>query len=478
MIVAAISILLIALLVIISIVADSAARRTIAASAVSSFASTDYRVPLHARRTQRFALVAGILAVGTTGVLGLNIVAALGAALCTALICLHQLRATQTLATATRNQRYLRAMSEPKIATAQLAFHFSAVDLLHPDHVTAWEAALTETGLGWFVILRERHHLEAFRATGRAPAIYASSLTELANSLPQKARGVLYANNAQKNRKMLATFPRLTHVQLLHGDSDKPPSFSPLTKNYDRVFVAGQMAIDRYARHGVHIPKERFRIVGRPQVQALCAPELRAGTARRQVLYMPTWRGFFEDTQLSSLDRAARIVAQLPKGVDLRFKPHPMSYKDPQWPAFDRAIRTALAANGGQYCDAATPVFDLYNAADVLITDISSVMIDFLYTGKPFLTILPDRFEAQKAGDYPSLAAAYQVQPDLSDLAAQLELALGDDPMKPARAKVKAYAFGDIDQPPGAAFRAACHELLVAQDAAPVHMLHQYQRNQ
>ncbi|MEX0970326.1 MAG: CDP-glycerol glycerophosphotransferase family protein [Paracoccaceae bacterium] len=434
---------------------------------MSSDSGTDYRVPLYTKRIIRLTLVVSILAIGVSGN---STFVALGFAICAVLVRLHLLRITQIMAKASRGLRFRRAMLDPNIASARLAFHFSAVDLPRPDHVSAWEAALNETGLPWFVIVRECHHLDAFRANAGPPAIFVQSLTELANSVPPAVKAVFYANNAQKNRKMLAAFPQLTHVQLLHGDSDKPPSFSPLTKNYHRVFVAGQMAIDRYAHHGVHIPKDRFRIVGRPQVQALKPAARGVGAVRKQVLYMPTWRGFFEDTQLSSLDRAARIIASVPKasGVELTFKPHSMSYKDPHWPAFERVIRAALADCGGRYCATTAPVFDLYNVADVLITDISSVMIDFLYTGKPFLTVLPQGFAATQAGDYPSLAAAYQVQPDLADICAQLGHALGDDPMKTARAKVQAYAFGDIGQPPGAAFRAACHELLAPELVQPV----------
>jgi hypothetical protein len=38
---------------------------------------------------------------------------------------------------------------------------------------------------------------------------------------------------------------------------------------YDLIFTAGQAGIDRYARHGVSIPAEKFRIVGRPQVELI-----------------------------------------------------------------------------------------------------------------------------------------------------------------------------------------------------------------
>ena len=62
-------------------------------------------------------------------------------------------------------------------------------------------------------------------------------------------------------------FQHLTHIYLGHGDSDKPPSYNPTHAMYDQIFAAGPAAARRYAAHGVSIPAEKFRIVGRPQVR-------------------------------------------------------------------------------------------------------------------------------------------------------------------------------------------------------------------
>jgi len=287
--------------------------------------------------------------------------------------------------------------------------------------------------------------------------------------LPKSLKAVLFANNTQQNRQIMKKMPELRHVQMLHGDSDKPPSYSPLTKNYDRVFVAGQMAIDRYSRNGVHIPKDRFRIVGRPQVAAIIPSETKAPDGDvLQIVYMPTWRGFFEDTQFSSLDRADRIIETimaLPKKSHVIFKPHPLSYKDPEWPEFKKRIDAVLAkrsASGstGEFGSAEQAPFDLYNHADVLICDISSVMIDFLYANKPLVTVLPQRFKPEDRSNFPSLEACYNVSSDLNNLQTELEAAIGADPLVGERERVRASAFGDLDQPPGAAFQAACQELI------------------
>ena len=77
-----------------------------------------------------------------------------------------------------------------------------------------------------------------------------------------------YVNNAARNTHLVER-RELTHVWLNHGDSEKPACYNPVHAIYDLLFAAGQAGIDRYARHGVHIPLEKFRIVGRPQVEVI-----------------------------------------------------------------------------------------------------------------------------------------------------------------------------------------------------------------
>ena len=367
-----------------------------------------------------------------------------------------------------REGRLERVLKTPEFRKAPLALFFSAPDLNAPDHVRAWADELDQMGLPWFCMTAEIHHFAYFREQGRL-AVRIPNFTTSLYHLPDDLRAILYVNNAQPNRKVIKALPELKHTQLLHGDSDKPPSYSPLTKNYDRVFVAGQMAIDRYSRNDVHIPDDRFRIVGRPQVAAIVPSDAKKRDGDvLQIVYMPTWRGFFEDTQFSSLDRADQIletIMELPEKSHVIFKPHPLSYKDPDWPVFKKRIDTALAkraASGstGEISPSELTPFDLYNRADVLICDISSVMIDFLYANKPLLTVLPQRFKPEDRANFPSLEACYNVSSDLQNLQAQLEAAVGEDPLEDERARVRAEAFGDLDQEPGAAFKAACQGLV------------------
>ena len=99
---------------------------------------------------------------------------------------------------------------------------------------------------------------------------------------------------------------------------------------YDLIFAAGQAGIDRYARHGVHIPAEKFRIVGRPQVEQITRPATaRSPTiADPTVLYAPTWQGPFADSRVYSLPIGLQIVEQaLQPGARVIFRAHPFNYR-------------------------------------------------------------------------------------------------------------------------------------------------------
>lgn len=90
-------------------------------------------------------------------------------------------------------------------------------------------------------------------------------------------------------------------------------------------------------------------------------------------------------------------------------------------------------------------VYECFNQSNVLISDISSVVSDFIATGKPYLVTNPgglaeDDFRAK----FPSAAAAYLIGPDCAGLAGIGALAAGngDDPLAGERRQLKRYLLG------------------------------------
>lgn len=441
-----------------------------AETAVSTFEDTDYALPPVLSKVGTFsaAFFGAMLVLLLLAGVWIGVGVAVTLAFC--LLRYGVFVQHRTGAVLSSETRRSLALQKPEFAAARFAFFLSAPDLILPDHFNMWRDDLEALNLPWCAVFKEHKHLMAVRDTTDVPGIFVAQTGNFQSVLPPEVALVFYANNGQQNRRMIAAYPDKTHIQLLHGDSDKPPSYSPLTKNYDYVFVAGQMAIDRYARNGVDIPLSRFRIVGRPQVKAIEQAGKTAPTDKPCVVYMPTWRGFHADTQFSSLDRAQSLLETILSGeasVQVLFKPHPMSYKDPDWTRFEEQITAILTkersngSSGAFAADDAEP-FDLYNQADIMVTDISSVLIDFLYSEKPILVVEPAKFDQAQADNFPSLKASYVVGADLENLTEMFDAAMGPDPLGQLRQEIKAQAFGDVGRAPGEAFQQVCLELLDA----------------
>ena len=223
-------------------------------------------------------------------------------------------------------------------------------------------------------------------------------ITEFKNYLFLKyfgVKNVFYVNNSMKNTH-LVRYKEFNHVLILHGESDKFPSYNPVSKMYDLIFVAGEWAIDRYHKNLVAVPNRCFRIVGRPQVAKLtriggvsCFREGISGV----VLYCTTWRGYSGGA--STIDQAYKNIASLlSDGFRVVFRPHPKSFDN-----FDDKLEIdkieGLRGEFGEritvvdtkFSSKVVSIQENFNHADVLISDMSSLVADWLYTLKPYFVL-------------------------------------------------------------------------------------------
>jgi hypothetical protein len=225
---------------------------------------------------------------------------------------------------------------------------------------------------------------------------------------------------------------------------------------FDRIFVAGQAGIDRYAANGVHIPLDHFDIVGRPQVETIDVSTSRIGDRpddRKTVLYATTWFGLYTDANYCSLPSGERIVADLlDRGVRVIFRPHPYSTRDAASSRMVARIDQMLAEDAAKtgrahlFGPAATrelSVIDCVNAADAMIGDVSSVATDWLYSGKPFALTNPlgvddDAYETE----FPLARAAYVLDKSLDNIQPTLDKLLHTDPVAATRRLIRRYYLG------------------------------------
>ena len=144
--------------------------------------------------------------------------------------------------------------------------------------VTMWLPYLRRAGRRFVIITRDRVPAEVLADLTDVPVIESHRISDLDPMVVPSLRAAFYVNASSGNGAFVR-YHQLTHVYLGHGDSDKPPSYNPTHAMYDQVFAAGPAATRRYAAHGVRIPAEKFRVVGRPQAEDVQRTDRSIGAA-------------------------------------------------------------------------------------------------------------------------------------------------------------------------------------------------------
>lgn len=331
--------------------------------------------------------------------------------------------------------------------------------------VDTWLRTLELLDRPVLVLLRERAVFAALAPT-TLPVLCLPGAADVLNLTLPSARVALFAANVGKNIHLLRE-PDLMSVFIGHGDSDKTASFNPFTKVYDEVWVAGEAGRDRYRRAAVGIRDEQVVVVGRPQLDGLHQAEPRSADEGLTVLYAPTWEGWTEDPHHSSIATMGENIVQTllaSERVRVLFKPHPRTGSvDPAAArALDRivALLTTAGAPHAAVLDDRLSLYECFDAADALVSDVSSVVSDFLASEKPYFVAngagLPT---AEFRSTYASAAAAYVVGPGAAGLSEGLADLRGRDTMKAARREVRTYLLGSSDVPSLSRFRAAADAL-------------------
>jgi len=306
------------------------------------------------------------------------------------------------------------------------------------------------------VVLRDEATHQIVRTMSLLPAIHLPAFGELTEMYRLgNHKVVVYVNNSIKNFQSLVA-RSVVHVHVNHGESDKICMVSNQGKAYDQVFVAGEAAVERHRSHLIGFDPARLVTVGRPQLDLRPTPLLAPGP-RRTVLYAPTWEGGEPSNNYTSVDvmgpRVADAVLALP-GVRLVYKPHPRvaTSTTPAMVAAHAGIveRVEAAARrdpaAGHVVDTTSDILAVFPGCDAMITDVSSVGLDFLYlhADKPLLITDryadPDRLRVEA----PVSRCADVVLPgDVDGLTALLAARLEHDEHRADRAAMRLHYFGD-----------------------------------
>jgi hypothetical protein len=328
--------------------------------------------------------------------------------------------------------------------------------------VNMWLSTLEDLGRPAMVLLRQGDILSELEPTSLPVACVPSASDVMDLDLPS-LRLALYVGNVAENVHLWRN-GRLRHVFVGHGDSDKAASSNRVSRIYDQVWVAGPAGRERYRLSDSGVPDSAIVEVGRPQLRGidLFAPPY---GRRLTVLYAPTWEGWSDDMDLTSVPTmGVELVEQLLADPDVRviYRPHPLAgTRSPALRAAHQRLVSRLTAAGQTVVGAEGPsLYDCFNQVDVLITDVSSLISEFIVSGKPYVVTnpgsAPDFVER-----YPTVAGGYLLQPG-NGLAPILEELRGPQPdrMAQQREQIRHHLLGPSSADPLALFRTAVDALI------------------
>lgn len=266
----------------------------------------------------------------------------------------------------------------------------------------------------------------------------------------------LYCNNSMLNFQSLLR-NRMLHVHINHGESDKQSMISNNAKAYDRIFVAGEAAVQRHREGLLDFDRSKLVRIGRPQLDLHPTPLL-PSSDRRTVLYAPTWEGDAEYNDYTSVDllgpQIVEAVLAVPN-VRLIYKPHPKvvtseapHIRDAHQQMLTRITRaTQQDPAGGHAALWQGDILAVFPGCDAMITDVSSVGLDWLYlhNDKPiFITDRHQDRERLRSAAPISRCADVIDAATIADLTVLLHERLESDEHHLARAAMRRHYFDDL----------------------------------
>jgi CDP-glycerol glycerophosphotransferase (TagB/SpsB family) len=189
-------------------------------------------------------------------------------------------------------------------------------------------------------------------------------------------------------------------VNLWHGDGPKgiAPDRDAGGLIHSTWFVGSTRLFSRLQAATFGLCEDRLVLTGNPRTDQLWHDVpvdrlARLGIAGRFVVWMPTFRraravGAMRTRGgpiVESREGLAELAAGLRTlGIQLVVKPHPMDADRRAWPGAVTVDEAALAGAG-------VTLYELLGASAGLVTDYSSVWVDYLLTDHPIAFLVPDR---------------------------------------------------------------------------------------
>jgi|GEM_PF-2094888 len=354
------------------------------------------------------------------------------------------------LASRWRNRKQItrQALIDLREYTPLVGVHVAGVDS-SGYMINQWLPVLEKFDTPIVIIVREYNMLAQLDET-TVPILYVHGRAYLEEVMEAGMLCMLYPGNAKKNTEAFRTF-HVQHVFINHGESDKASNQNKMLMAYDKILVAGPLAERRMHRAGLALRKGQVEHVGRPQTE-LFLKRQETPKPIRTILYAPTWEGLQNNSDYSSIGAFSTEVLQdlfTSQQYKVMFKPHPTTgWRDGTRTREVERLQQLCIENGHEFLDPQSSIMEAMNRSDLLITDISSVLNDYLATKKPIILCVTRKLTKEElASEYPSSRAAYHLRQDdkagILDLVQRIDT---EDTMAEQRSEVRADSLGEFEQ--------------------------------
>jgi hypothetical protein len=252
----------------------------------------------------------------------------------------------------------------------------------HQHHLAIWAPYINASKYKFAIVCKNIKNQEAIKKIlPRTPIWCLENLILAHQQLPvaSSLKIFLYPDNERMNEHTIHNYPNHMHVHIGHGDSEKSTSANRFTSIYDYIILADKNAINRYNTAGIEVPNDRFLPIGAPTIPELdvvnCIHNINS------ILYTPTWEGTNSSKNFSSIKELLNPImfynSKNPNRLHIKLHSF-LGGRDPSYKTFLSNYPLNLLSNESSK-------MDLFNKSDVLISDISGIISEYLYTGKPII---------------------------------------------------------------------------------------------
>ena len=176
------------------------------------------------------------------------------------------------------------------------------------SHFSIWDPTFKSYEGRYISVFRNQKAYFSLNKRNREKVYPVSKIKDLDSLLcrTENLKAILYPANNGVNLQAIRN-SSLKHIFIGHGDSDKISSANKVLRLYDEVWVAGKAHIDRFVSTGINFSSIDFKVIGQPWMRDWLRDINRKVLHDDNVGYFPTWSGYFENANYSSLGQFEAI---------------------------------------------------------------------------------------------------------------------------------------------------------------------------